>query len=99
MTHEEHLSSTEWNPWLQDKSRRIISDIASALCDMSASATAAASLRQALYNACKIYVHTLEMETRKDLQDLHAKMTDFISAHPDQADALLEATRSRALQP
>jgi hypothetical protein len=65
---------------------------------MSASATAATSLRQALYNACKIYVHTLEMETLKDFAHLHAKMAEFISEHPDQADALIETTRSEALQ-
>lgn len=99
MTHEEHLKGTEWNPWLQEKSRKIISDIAHALCDMSASATAAANLREALYNACKIHVHTLEMETLKDLGDLHAKITEFISEQPDEAEGLLQATHTKALEP
>lgn len=98
MTHEEFLSSTDWNPWLQEKAGIIVSAIAYGLADMAASSTAAGSLRDALYNACKIYVHTLQIETRKDLQDTHARMAEFIAQNPDQADVLLKATRSKALE-
>jgi hypothetical protein len=89
------------NPWLQEKSSKTIMAVAHALCDIMPllPATAAQSLRYALWNACKIYVHTIETETGKSLDGLHTKMSDFIFENPDQAEALLDATRFKALQP
>jgi hypothetical protein len=95
-TFEEHLNSTDWNSWLQEKSRQTIISIADSVLDITVliPAKASISLRYALWNACKIYVYTIEITTRIDLGELPSFMSDFIFENPEQTETLLEEARN-----
>ena len=91
----EGQQNTDWTPWLVQKTRFVIADLAAAIA-AGLSPEAFSCIRTALHHACKLHFHAIEMETGSEIPAVHDRVAQLIEQHPEHVEALLESLRDEA---
>ncbi len=89
--------ATERGPWLVEKTSRVVIDLSRAIAhDMPTEVRAC--ILEALYNACKLHLHAVELDTGAEIRGLLERLYQHIRQHPEETTDLLVSLHDRAKQ-
>ena len=89
--------AAERAPWLVEKSTKLVVDLPRTL-EHDMPKEARDCILMALHNACKVYLHAVELDTGAEIHGLLERLDQHIRQHPEETADLLSLMHERAKQ-
>ena len=89
--------AAERAPWLVEKSSRVVIDLSRTLAH-DIPKEVRDYIFMALHNACKVYLHAVELDTGAEIAGLLERLDQHIRQHPEETADLLSLMHERAKQ-